>query len=104
MQNDLYHKPAFAQILISAPGPRCDALHPPVPVGWCHGDTDTSLPVTSTRSLGVLALLVTALGWGLGWLAMKVVLQTWTPLFARGLAGVIAAVLLAARRSSSCER
>jgi drug/metabolite transporter (DMT)-like permease len=49
----------------------------------------------SQRSIGVLALFVTALGWGLGWLAMKLVLQTWTPLFSRGLAGVVAAALLA---------
>ena len=48
------------------------------------------------RSLGVLALLVAALGWGFGWVATKLVLQTWTPLFARGLAGVVAAGLLAA--------
>lgn len=49
----------------------------------------------SSRLLGVGSLLVAALGWGVGWVAMKTVLQTWTPLFARGLAGVIAAVLLA---------
>lgn len=50
----------------------------------------------SPRSAGVMALLVTVLGWGFGWVALKVVLQTWTPLFARGVAGVIAATLLAA--------
>jgi drug/metabolite transporter (DMT)-like permease len=50
----------------------------------------------SPRSAGVLALLVTVLGWGFGWIALKVVLQTWTPLFTRGVAGVIAATLLAA--------
>ena len=49
----------------------------------------------SDRAVGVAALLVTALGWGLGWLAMKVVLQSWPPLFGRGLAGVMAAMLLA---------
>lgn len=56
---------------------------------------DIARPAPSPRLLGVAALLVTALGWGLGWLAMKIVLHTWTPLFARGLAGVIAATLLA---------
>jgi len=71
-------------------------LAPSVVVGRSDGDTHTPLPVTSTRSLGVLALLATALGWGVGWLAMKITLQTWTPLFARGLAGVVAAILLAA--------
>jgi drug/metabolite transporter (DMT)-like permease len=50
--------------------------------------------VISARALGVCALLVTALGWGLGWVAMKAILQTWPPFFARGLAGVIAAGLL----------
>ena len=67
-----------------------------VVVGRSDGNTDAPLLVTSTRSLGVLALLVTALGWGVGWLAVKVVLQTWTPPFARGLAGVVTAILLAA--------
>lgn len=50
----------------------------------------------SPRSAGALALLVTVLGWGFGWVALKIVLQTWTPLFARGVAGVTAATLLAA--------
>jgi EamA-like transporter family protein len=49
----------------------------------------------SPRWLGLLALFVTAFGWGLGWLAMKLVLQTWTPLFSRGLAGVVSAALIA---------
>jgi drug/metabolite transporter (DMT)-like permease len=50
----------------------------------------------SSRAVGAGALLVTALGWGFGWVALKVVLQTWPPLFARGIAGLIAAVLLTA--------
>jgi drug/metabolite transporter (DMT)-like permease len=58
----------------------------------------------SSRALGVLALLVTALGWGLGWLAMKLVLHSWTPLFARGLAGLVAAALLAAVARRRGER
>ena len=56
------------------------------------------------RSLGVLALLVTALGWGVGWVAMKLVLQTWTPLFARGLVGMVAAALLAVAARGRGER
>jgi drug/metabolite transporter (DMT)-like permease len=50
----------------------------------------------SSRAVGAGALLVTALGWGFGWVALKVVLQTWPPLFARGIAGLVAAGLLAA--------
>lgn len=45
---------------------------------------------------GVAALIATTLGWASGWVGTKIVLQTWTPMFCRGLAGVIAAVLLAA--------
>ncbi|GGF82783.1 transporter [Azorhizobium oxalatiphilum] len=52
-------------------------------------------PPGAQRALGVLALLVTALGWGLGWVSTKIVLQVWPPLFARGTAGIIAALLLA---------
>jgi drug/metabolite transporter (DMT)-like permease len=61
-------------------------------------------PETTNRALGVAALLVTALGWGFGWLAMKVVLQIWPPLFARGSAGLIAAVLLATLALARRER
>ncbi|MBR0691813.1 DMT family transporter [Bradyrhizobium lablabi] len=46
------------------------------------------------RSIGFLCLLVTAFGWALNWPLMKLLLQQWPPLFARGLAGVCAAVIL----------
>ena len=45
--------------------------------------------------LGLLCLVVTAVGWGLNWPVMKVVLREWPPLFARGVAGVTAALGLA---------
>ena len=52
----------------------------------------------SPRSLGFLCLLVTSLGWGLNWPAMKVLLRELPPLFARGAAGTVAglACMLAA--------
>jgi drug/metabolite transporter (DMT)-like permease len=81
-------QPAGHQIRLTAGVASSDTASPELPPAKIS-------PVLSPRSLGVLALLVTAIGWGLGWLAMKVVLQVWTPLFSRGLAGVIAAVLLA---------
>lgn len=46
------------------------------------------------RSIGFLCLLVTAFGWALNWPLMKLLLQLWPPLFARGLAGICAAVIL----------
>jgi drug/metabolite transporter (DMT)-like permease len=45
---------------------------------------------------GMLLLAVTAVGWGLNWPAMKVLLREWPPLFARGTAGIAAALALAA--------
>lgn len=48
------------------------------------------------RARGVQFLVITAVGWGLNWPAIKFLLQEWPPLFARGLAGVVAAALLAA--------
>jgi drug/metabolite transporter (DMT)-like permease len=48
------------------------------------------------RSIGFLCLVVTAFGWALNWPLMKLLLQPWPPLFARGLAGTLAAVILAA--------
>jgi drug/metabolite transporter (DMT)-like permease len=46
-------------------------------------------------SVGRLLVVATAIGWGLGWPMMKIVMHNWPPLFARGAAGVIAAVGLA---------
>src|SRR5580765_6760940 len=46
--------------------------------------------------LGFLCLGVTAAGWALNWPLMKLLLQQWPPLFARGLAGVAAALILGA--------
>ncbi|MHC2622728.1 drug/metabolite transporter (DMT)-like permease [Bradyrhizobium huanghuaihaiense] len=46
------------------------------------------------RTIGSLCLCVTAFGWALNWPLMKLLLQQWPPLFARGLAGVCAAVIL----------
>src|SRR5690348_5611528 len=48
------------------------------------------------RSIGFLCLVVTAFGWALNWPLMKLLLLQWPPLFARGLAGVLACVILAA--------
>jgi drug/metabolite transporter (DMT)-like permease len=55
------------------------------------------------RSIGFLCLVVTAFGWALNWPLMKLLLQQWPPLFARGLAGVLAAVILAALALSRGE-
>ena len=52
------------------------------------------------RSIGFLCLGVTAFGWALNWPLMKLLLQQWPPLFARGLAGVCAALILAALAKS----
>lgn len=46
--------------------------------------------------LGFLCLGVTAAGWALNWPLMKLLLQQWPPLFARGLAGVAASLILGA--------
>jgi drug/metabolite transporter (DMT)-like permease len=53
------------------------------------------------RRIGLLCLAVTAVGWGLNWPIIKLVLQEWPPLFARGSAGGVAA--LGSRLSLSCE-
>ena len=46
------------------------------------------------KSIGFLCLGVTAAGWALNWPLMKLLLQYWPPLFARGLAGVAASLIL----------
>ncbi|WP_233575483.1 DMT family transporter [Noviherbaspirillum saxi] len=50
----------------------------------------------SARSIGILCLIVTSVGWGLNWPAMKILLREWPPLFARGTAGMTAAIIIAA--------
>lgn len=54
--------------------------------------------ITAGRASGIGWLLVvaTAVGWGFGWPAMKILIHDWPALFARGSAGVLAAVGLAA--------
>lgn len=56
------------------------------------------------RAKGLQFLLITAIGWGLNWPAIKFLLQEWPPLFARGLAGVLAAALLAGVALARGER
>ena len=48
------------------------------------------------RRTGLLCLLVTSFGWGFNWPAMKLLLAQLPPLFARGTAGLAAALLVAA--------
>jgi len=49
----------------------------------------------SRSRLGLAYLLVTALGWGLNWPLIKIILRELPPLFARGSSGMLAALLLA---------
>ena len=51
---------------------------------------------TRSHRIGLLCLAVTSLGWGLNWPAMKALLQELPPLFARGSAGLVAALVFAA--------
>ena len=52
---------------------------------------------------GLLFLACTAIGWGLNWPAMKILLRDWPPLFARGVAGVAATLILFAIAAVSRE-
>ena len=56
------------------------------------------------RTIGFLCLGVTGVGWVLNWPLMKLLLQQWPPLFARGLAGVCACLILAMLALSRKER
>src|SRR5215213_4736682 len=49
-----------------------------------------------SRQIGLLCLAITAVGWGLNWPMIKLVLREWPPLFARGTAGLVADLGLAA--------
>ncbi|MFC7735606.1 DMT family transporter [Roseomonas sp. GCM10028921] len=48
------------------------------------------------RHVGLLCLAITALGWGLNWPILKSLLAEMPPLAARGMAGLLAATVLAA--------
>jgi drug/metabolite transporter (DMT)-like permease len=58
----------------------------------------------SARQVGLLCLSLTALGWGLNWPIIKLILRDWPPLFARGTAGLAAALGLAAIAFARGER
>src|SRR3954447_21664699 len=64
----------------------------------------SSEALTRSRRIGLLCLAVTAVGWGLNWPVIKLLLREWPPLFARGTAGVIAALALAALAGVRGER
>lgn len=53
---------------------------------------------------GLLFLACTAIGWGLNWPAMKIILRDWPPLFARGVSGVVATLILFALAAANRER
>jgi uncharacterized membrane protein len=48
-----------------------------------------------SHAWGLLLVVATAVGWGLGWPTMKLAMHDWPPLFARGCAGLAAALGLA---------
>ena len=52
---------------------------------------------------GLLFLACTAIGWGLNWPAMKILLRDWPPLFARGISGVVATLILFAIAAANRE-
>jgi drug/metabolite transporter (DMT)-like permease len=45
-------------------------------------------------TVGRLLVVVSAIGWGVGWPVMKIAMHDWPPLFARGVAGVLASACL----------
>src|SRR5215218_2772931 len=57
-----------------------------------------------SRRIGLVCLVLTAIGWGLNWPIIKLVLRDWPPLFARGTAGLAAALGLAADAATRGER
>jgi drug/metabolite transporter (DMT)-like permease len=57
-----------------------------------------------SRRIGLLCLAVTAVGWGLNWPIIKLLLREWPPLFARGTAGMVAAIGLATFAAIRRER
>jgi drug/metabolite transporter (DMT)-like permease len=49
----------------------------------------------SARWTGFLFLAITTTGWAANWVAIKILLREWPPLFSRGVSGVVAAILMA---------
>ncbi|HVI30123.1 DMT family transporter [Hansschlegelia sp.] len=64
----------------------------------------TGLTPARIDRAGVACLLVATVGWGLNWPIVKLLLQEWPPLFARGSAGLAAAAVLAALAMAKGER
>lgn len=48
------------------------------------------------HATGMVCLIVTSLGWGINWPAMKLLITEWPPMFARGTSGVAAAIIIGA--------
>jgi drug/metabolite transporter (DMT)-like permease len=61
-----------------------------------HGRVTIMDAQRRSRRIGLLCLAITAVGWGLNWPVIKLILREWPPLFARGAAGLAAALGLAA--------
>jgi drug/metabolite transporter (DMT)-like permease len=57
-----------------------------------------------SRRIGLLCVAVTAVGWGLNWPIIKLLLREWPPLFSRGTAGMTAALGLVGLAALSGER
>ncbi len=62
------------------------------------------MPAHQARLGGFIFLACTALGWGLNWPAMKLILRDWPPLFARGVTGVASMLILFAIAAASGEQ
>jgi drug/metabolite transporter (DMT)-like permease len=54
-----------------------------------------SVVAPTHRMFGILCLLFTAFGWAMNWVVLKFLMQEWPPLFTRGVAGTVAAIVLA---------
>jgi len=65
--------------------------------------TVTAASSRQAKLIGLACLIVTALGWGLNWPATKLLLQQCPPLTARGIAGLVAAAVLAGVAASRGE-
>jgi drug/metabolite transporter (DMT)-like permease len=60
--------------------------------------------MANSRWIGIACLVITAVGWGLNWPFIKVLLRELPPLSARGMAGVVAAIMLVGVARARGER